>query len=278
MDTTDVREERTEELSSPGLEKKFNHSESEGDEENEQERRGVVDEVVAVDEQQESTNEASLINGLKSKLDLATNGHDHSNGDHDDNHHAISNGDTTNGMKNSTSNEFTYTSLGSVRDDESPGGVDSPPTTVTSHNETNGKELRIDSVELSLAKKVSSESSTTSLQQQIDEGIKRLPFDEIIDRVKSNKIANKDICNYVLNLLVGGEFDLEKNFVIKNVKSILLMIQVIKCARPALKAELWSLFTAILRKSQLNLQACVEIGLVETALHELDDADQICAG
>ena len=43
------------------------------------------------------------------------------------------------------------------------------------------------------------------------------------------------------------------------------------------KAELWSLFTAILRKSQLNLQACVEIGLIETALHELDDADQICA-
>ena len=45
-----------------------------------------------------------------------------------------------------------------------------------------------------------------------------------------------------------------------------------------LKAELWSLFTAILRKSQLNLQACVEIGLVETALHELQDAEDICAG
>ena len=44
------------------------------------------------------------------------------------------------------------------------------------------------------------------------------------------------------------------------------------------KAELWSLFTAILRKSQLNLQACVEIGLIETALHELNDADDICAG
>jgi hypothetical protein len=38
------------------------------------------------------------------------------------------------------------------------------------------------------------------------------------------------------------------------------------------------LFTAILRKSQLNLQACVEIGLIETALHELEQADQICAG
>ena len=37
------------------------------------------------------------------------------------------------------------------------------------------------------------------------------------------------------------------------------------------------MFTAILRKSQLNLQACVEIGLIETALHELEDADAMCA-
>ena len=37
------------------------------------------------------------------------------------------------------------------------------------------------------------------------------------------------------------------------------------------------MFTAILRKSQLNLQACVDIGLIETALHELEDADEICA-
>ena len=33
----------------------------------------------------------------------------------------------------------------------------------------------------------------------------------------------------------------------------------------------------MLRKSQLNLQACVEIGLIETALHELKDADSVCA-
>lgn len=27
----------------------------------------------------------------------------------------------------------------------------------------------------------------------------------------------------------------------------------------------------------MNLQACVEIGLIETALHELNDADEVCA-
>ena len=55
-------------------------------------------------------------------------------------------------------------------------------------------------------------------------------------------------------------------------------MQVIKCANSSLKAEIWSLFTAILRKSQRNLQACVDVGLVEAALHELKDADLICAG
>ena len=104
-----------------------------------------------------------------------------------------------------------------------------------------------------------------------------LQIDEMIEKIRQNSVSNKDVCNYVLNLLVDGEFDLEKNFVIKNYKTILLMMQVIKCANPSLKAELWSLFTAILRKSQLNLQACVEIGLIETALHELEDADQVCA-
>ncbi|CAF0718488.1 unnamed protein product [Brachionus calyciflorus] len=109
------------------------------------------------------------------------------------------------------------------------------------------------------------------------DNLTNLQIDVMIDKIRQNSISNKDVCNYVLNLLVDGEFDLEKNFVIKNYKTILLMMQVIKCANPSLKAELWSLFTAILRKSQLNLQACVEIGLIETALHELEDADQVCA-
>lgn len=65
-----------------------------------------------------------------------------------------------------------------------------------------------------------------------------LTFDELIDRLREDSIANKDVCNYILNLLVGGEFDLEKNFVIQNVTSILKMIQVIKCANASLKVLL----------------------------------------
>lgn len=103
-------------------------------------------------------------------------------------------------------------------------------------------------------------------------------LESILEKLKQNQISNKEVINYVLNLLVGGEFDLEKNFIIKHVNNILYMIQVIKCAPvSSIKAEIWSHFTGILRKSQLNLQACVDIGFIEAALHELQDSDQICA-
>ena len=82
-------------------------------------------------------------------------------------------------------------------------------------------------------------NDTTSNQQashsESEDSLKKMPFDSIIENVKLNRIANKEVCNYILNLLVNGEFDLEKNFVIQNMKSIMLMIQVIKCARPSLK-------------------------------------------
>lgn len=105
---------------------------------------------------------------------------------------------------------------------------------------------------------------------------KQLEF--IMEKLKCNQVSNKEVVDFVLNLLVGGSFDLEKNFIISHKNNILYMIQVIKCASDTLKAELWSLFTAILRKSYLNVQACVEIGLIETALHELSEADNVCAG
>ena len=137
-----------------------------------------------------------------------------------------------NRMKSSNSNEFTYTSLGSSRPDDLDDvnvNEDQMPS------EEKKKEIHIEAIDLSLNK---GKDDPGTVSDQSDDSIKKLPFDEIIDRVKTNRIANKDICNYVLNLLVGGEFDLEKNFVIKNEKSIMHMIQVIKCAKPALKVEI----------------------------------------
>ena len=62
-----------------------------------------------------------------------------------------------------------------------------------------------------------------------------MDIDEFIEEVKQNRVSNKDACNYMLNLLVSGEFDLENNFIIQNVNNILNLIQVIKCAQPSLK-------------------------------------------
>ena len=152
--------------------------------------------------------------------------------------------------------EFTYTSLTSFDDVTPNGGVTASKSTENGFNHS----LSMDLIDKPMDN-----------QQQSD-------LDKILEKLKANQITNKEVVNYILNLLVGGEFDLEKNFIIKNVNNILYMMQVIKCANSSLKAEIWSLFTAILRKSQRNLQACVDVGLVEAALHELKDADLICAG
>jgi hypothetical protein len=157
--------------------------------------------------------------------------------------------------------EFTYTSLTSF-DDATLATVSTTNGVTASKSNENG---------FNHSQSMDIIDKPMDNQQQSD-------LDKILEKLKTNQITNKEVVNYILNLLVGGEFDLEKNFIIKNVNNILYMMQVIKCANSSLKAEIWSLFTAILRKSQRNLQACVDVGLVEAALHELKDADLICAG
>ena len=45
-----------------------------------------------------------------------------------------------------------------------------------------------------------------------------------------------------------------------------------------IKAEIWSIFIAILRKSVRNLQACTEVGLIRPVLSRLKHAEPIVAG
>ena len=72
--------------------------------------------------------------------------------------------------------------------------------------------------------------------------------------------------------MVGGEFDLELNFVILESKNICQMLDLLDKCIPSLQAEVWSVFTAILKKSVRNLQACVEVGLMEHLLKRLPEA------
>ena len=50
------------------------------------------------------------------------------------------------------------------------------------------------------------------------------------------------------------------------------MLELLDKCSPSLQAEVWSVFTAILKKSVRNLQACAEIGLMEHLLRRLPEA------
>ena len=72
--------------------------------------------------------------------------------------------------------------------------------------------------------------------------------------------------------LVGGEFDLEQNFVIIEPKNIGRMLGLLDHCDVSLQAEIWSVFIAILRKSIRNLQACTEASLMIHLLQRLTGA------
>ncbi|KFP87973.1 Lipopolysaccharide-responsive and beige-like anchor protein, partial [Acanthisitta chloris] len=77
--------------------------------------------------------------------------------------------------------------------------------------------------------------------------------------------------------LVGGQFDLEMNFIIQEGEGITCMVELLDKCDITCQAEVWSMFTAILKKSIRNLQACTEVGLVEQVLKRIDRADNMIA-
>ena len=102
-------------------------------------------------------------------------------------------------------------------------------------------------------------------------------FAVLIGLIKVGQVSNKDVVDTILNLLVGGDFDLETNFVIQDCDSVLHLLNLVDSCSNSLQGEIWSHFTAILRKSARNLQACVKVGLVEKILLRLSLADDIIA-
>lgn len=78
--------------------------------------------------------------------------------------------------------------------------------------------------------------------------------------------------------LVGGHFDLEMNFIIQEGEGITCMLDMLDKCDVTCQAEIWSTFTAILKKSIRNLQICTEVGLIEHVLQRIDRADNMIAG
>uniref|UniRef100_A0A2K6GA48 Neurobeachin alpha-solenoid region domain-containing protein n=1 Tax=Propithecus coquereli TaxID=379532 RepID=A0A2K6GA48_PROCO len=87
----------------------------------------------------------------------------------------------------------------------------------------------------------------------------------------------KFLSSYAFLLLVGGEFDLEMNFIIQDAESITCMTELLEHCDVTCQAEIWSMFTAILRKSVRNLQTSTEVGLIEQVLLKMSAVDDMIA-
>ncbi|XP_025157449.1 neurobeachin isoform X5 [Harpegnathos saltator] len=104
-----------------------------------------------------------------------------------------------------------------------------------------------------------------------------LKFAVLIGLIEVGQVSNREVVNTVLHLLVGGEFDMELNFVIEDAQNIRHMLELLDHCPPNLQAEIWSVFIAILRKSVRNLQACTDVSLIEHVLHRLSRAETVVA-
>uniref|UniRef100_A0A3Q1GP96 Neurobeachin n=1 Tax=Acanthochromis polyacanthus TaxID=80966 RepID=A0A3Q1GP96_9TELE len=105
----------------------------------------------------------------------------------------------------------------------------------------------------------------------------RMKFAVLAGLVEVGEVSNRDIVETVFNLLVGGQFDLEMNFIIQEPESIVCMVELLDKCEPTCQAEIWSIFTAILKKSVRNLQACTDVGLIQQVLQRITTTDSMIA-
>ncbi|KAG5286169.1 hypothetical protein AALO_G00011740 [Alosa alosa] len=105
----------------------------------------------------------------------------------------------------------------------------------------------------------------------------RMKFAVLAGLVDVGEVSNRDIVETVFNLLVGGPFDLEMNFIIQEAQSIGCMVELLDKCDPTCQAEVWSIFTAILKKSVRNLQACTDVSLIQQVLARVDTTDSMIA-
>ncbi|XP_005103298.2 neurobeachin, partial [Aplysia californica] len=108
-------------------------------------------------------------------------------------------------------------------------------------------------------------------------GNDELKFGLLIGLIELKQVTNKDVVDTVLHLLVGDDFDIENNFVIQDPQNIVHMLKLLASCPHTLQAEVWSVFTAMLKKSRRNLNACTEVGLISQALALLGEADEVSA-
>uniref|UniRef100_A0A8C2XQC8 Neurobeachin n=1 Tax=Cyclopterus lumpus TaxID=8103 RepID=A0A8C2XQC8_CYCLU len=67
------------------------------------------------------------------------------------------------------------------------------------------------------------------------------------------------------------------NFIIQEPESIVCMVELLDKCEPTCQAEVWSIFTAVLKKSVRNLQACTDVGLIQQVLQRISTTDSMIA-
>ncbi|XP_072418071.1 lipopolysaccharide-responsive and beige-like anchor protein isoform X1 [Chiloscyllium punctatum] len=105
----------------------------------------------------------------------------------------------------------------------------------------------------------------------------RMKFAVLSSLMQAGEVTNRDMVETIFNLLVGGQFDLEMNFIIQDMESIACMVKLLDSCDVTCQAEVWSIFTAILKKSIRNLQVCTDAGLIEHVLKRIHGVNNMIA-
>ncbi|XP_061638780.1 neurobeachin isoform X3 [Phyllopteryx taeniolatus] len=95
--------------------------------------------------------------------------------------------------------------------------------------------------------------------------------------IGAREVSNRDIVETVLNLLVAGEFDLETNFIIQDADGIGCLPALLERCDVTCQAEIWSMLTAMLRKSVRNLHMSAEVELIRQLLLRMSSVDDMIA-
>ncbi|CAI2347567.1 unnamed protein product [Caenorhabditis sp. 36 PRJEB53466] len=152
----------------------------------------------------------------------------------------------------------------------------SPPVTIESLPPLpEGKELELeDDVTSSLPRLLSKTTLIHSNEEGADETIQRL-----VAALHSGSAAadRTQIVDNLFNLLVGGQFDQESKFVIEDAANVDHMLTLLSHCDYDLQNEIWSLFLAVIRKSNRNLEACTRVGLISKVLELLPEAPPLLA-
>ncbi|XP_026128826.1 neurobeachin-like [Carassius auratus] len=106
----------------------------------------------------------------------------------------------------------------------------------------------------------------------------KMKFAVLIGLIQVGEVSNRDIVETVLNLLVGGEFDLEMNFIIQDAESIACMVELLEHCDVTCQAEIWSMFTAICGRAFATYRPAPRWGSSSSAAEQMSAVDDMIAG